>query len=153
MSKIKYITEELINERLEARGFGDKQISDEELARESVLNHFGVQLVDQWTDNASFFVYEEYTKDGYTVYIATENPNNINICEDVYYYDHDLGDSLAEFIRFSNGDEDFPEKIYVDDFYTSYIDSAMQQLFEELNLRLEEEVIDELLNEGYEQQD
>jgi hypothetical protein len=45
------------------------------------------------------------------------------------------------------------EKIYVDDFYNSYIDSAMQQLFEELNLRLEEEVIDELLNEGYEQQD
>ena len=153
MSKIKYITEELINERLEARGFGDKQMNDEELARESVLNHFGVKLVDQWTDNASFFVYEEYTKDGYTVYIATENPNNINICEDVYYYDDDLGDSLAEFIRFSNGDKDFPEKIYVDDFYTSYIDSAMQQLFEELNLRLEEEVINELIDEGYEQQD
>ena len=36
MSK-KLITDELINERLEAKGFGDKQSEDEDLAKESVL--------------------------------------------------------------------------------------------------------------------
>ena len=41
MSK-KLITDELINERLEAKGFGEKQINDEDLAKEAVLKHFNV---------------------------------------------------------------------------------------------------------------
>ena len=36
--KEKLITDELINEMLEAKGFGEKQINDEDLAKEAVLN-------------------------------------------------------------------------------------------------------------------
>jgi|13_taG_2_1085334.scaffolds.fasta_scaffold76922_2 hypothetical protein len=149
MSKIKYITEELINERLEAKGFGDKQANDEDTARRNVLNHYGIELTDNWTAKAEYYIYEETTKDGYTVYVATNDTDSISICEDVYYYDSDLGDALEEQIKYSNGDEDYPEIIYVDDLYQGFIDHAIENLFEYLSFKFEEEVVNELINEGY----
>lgn len=151
----KFITEELINERLEAKGFGNKQAEDNDLVRKSVLNHYGYKLTDDWPihNNAEFFIYEESTQDGYEVYVATANPDRISICEDVHYYDSDLGDTLAETIRYGNGDPEYPETIYVSDLEAQYIDDAMQDEFQYLAERFEEEVIDELKNEGYEYED
>ena len=148
--KEKLITDELINKRLEAKGFGEKQIEDEDLAKEAVLKHFNVELTDDYSGNADFYIYEESTADGYSVFVATHDQRGrININENVYYYDSDLGDALEEHIRYSNGDEDNPEIIYVDDLHQQYIDDAIMQLFEYLAERFEEEVIDELKNEGY----
>ena len=151
MSKI--ITPELINQRLEAKGFGEKQMQDEDSIREAVLNHFGYELTDEWDDSAEFFIYAESTADGYEVFIATANPNNISIGEDVHYYDNDLSDELSDAIQYGNGDPEYPEKIYVDDLDANYIDEAVQGLFEYLSTRFEEEVINELIDEGYEHED
>tara|TARA_R110001592_G_scaffold321126_1_gene599564 strand:- start:41 stop:520 length:480 start_codon:yes stop_codon:yes gene_type:complete len=149
----KVITNELINEKLEAIGFGDKQASDEDLAKESVLKHFNIDFTDSFNSNADFYIYEESTVDGYTVHVATHDMNNINISENVYYYDSDLGDALEEFIKYSNGDEDYPEIIYVDDLHQQFIDDAIVQLFEYLAERFEEDIIDELESKGYKQQE
>jgi hypothetical protein len=149
----KFITEELINERLEAKGFGDKQTEDDEVAKTNVLNHYGVELTSDWTNSASYYIYEETTKDGYSVYVATDDTDNISVCEDIYYYDGDLASALEEQIKFSNGDEDYPEIIYVDDLYQDFIDGAIENLFIYLSEKFEEEVINELIDEGYEQQD
>ena len=149
----KLITEELINERLEAKGFGDKQSENDEVAKTNVLNHYGVELTSDWTNRASYYIYEETTKDGYSVYVATDNTDNISVCEDIYYYDNDLADTLEEQIKYSNGDVDYPEIIYVDDLYQDFIDQAIESLFIYLSERFEEEVIDKLIDEGYEQQD
>jgi hypothetical protein len=151
----KFITPELINERLEAKGFGEKQTENNDAVRESVLKYYGYKLIDEWPnhDDAEFFIYPESTCDGYEVYVATANPNSVNICEDVHYYDSDLGDTLADAIRCGNGgDEDYREKIYVDDLDADYVHEAMQDLFEYLSVRFEEEVINELINEGYERE-
>ena len=148
MSK-KLITDELINKRLEAKGFGDKQANDEDLAQESVLKHFNVEFTDDYSSSADFYVYEESTADGYSVFIATYDQNRINVNENVYYYDSDLSDALEEHIKYSNGDEDNPEIIYVDDLHQQFINDAIIQLFEYLVGRFEEEVIDELTDEGY----
>jgi len=152
MSK-KLITDELINERLEAKGFGEKQSEDESLARESVLNHFGVKFTSSFNNEADFSIYEESTADGYSVWVAAHDIRNINICEDVHYYDTDLADRLAEFIQGSNGDEDYPEYVYVDDDEADFIDYAIEQVFVYQAEKLEEEIIDELIDEGYEEQD
>ena len=146
----KYITEELINERLEAKGFGEKQSNNEETPIDNVLKHYGVELTDNWTAKADYYIYEETTKDGYTVYVATNDTNSISVCEDIYYYDSNLDEKLEEQIKYSNGDEDNPEIIYVDDLHQDFIDLAMENLFVYLAEKFEEEVIDELLNEGYE---
>jgi hypothetical protein len=151
MSKV--ITDELVNERLEAKGFGEKQQESEELAKKSVLDYYGIELTNNYDWNVVFSIYEESTVDGYSVWIATHDTNNISICEDVHYYDSDLGDALAEAIRFSNGDVDFPETFYVEDDDARYVDEAIEQLFVYLSEKIEVEVVDELLNEGYEEQD
>jgi hypothetical protein len=39
---MKKITEELINERLEAKGFGEKQADGEDLMYEAVLGHLAI---------------------------------------------------------------------------------------------------------------
>jgi len=147
--KQKLITDELINEMLEARGFGEKQINDEDLAKEAVLKHFGVEFTDDYSSSADFYIYEESTADGYSVFVATHDGNVVNVNENVYYYDSDLSDALEEFIKYSNGDEDNPEIIYVDDLNQQFIDDAIVQLFEYLAERFEEDVIDELKNKGY----
>ncbi len=146
----KLITAELINERLEAKGFGEKQINDEDLAKESVLKHFCVEFTDDYNWSADFYIYEESTADGYSVFVATHDQNVVNVNENVYYYDSDLGDALEEFIKYSNGDGDNPEIIYVDDLHQHFIDDSINQLFEYLVARFEEEIIDELTDEGYE---
>ena len=148
MSKL--ITEELINERLEAKGFGKKQQEDEDTARQNVLNHYGIELTSDWTEKAEYYIYEESTSDGYSVYISTDDTSSINVCEDINLYDYDLSDKLEEQIKYSNGDEDYPEIIYVDDLYQEFIDQAIENLFIYLSEKFEEEVIDELLSEGYE---
>ena len=146
---MKKITEELINERLEAKGFGEKQADGEDLMYKAVLGHYDHKLIDEWDDDAEYFIYEESTADGYSVYIATANPRKINISEDVHYYDSDLGEMLAEAIKWGNGDPEYPEKIYVEDLGAQYVQDAMEQLFEELSERFEEEVLMDLEEEGY----
>ncbi len=149
MSK-KLITDELINEMLEAKGFGEEQINDEDLAKEAVLKHFSVELTDDYNGNADFYIYEESTADGYSVFVATHDQNVVNVNENVYYYDSDLSDALVDFMKYSNGDEEDPEVVYVDDLNQQFIDDAIVQLFEYLAERFEEEIIDELTDEGYE---
>lgn len=149
MNKTKYITEELINQRLEAKGFGDKQTENDDIARINVLNHYCVDLIDTWSHKADFYMYEETTSDGYTLYVATHDPDNISVGEDVHYYDSDLGDILVNAIKNSNGDEDYPDIIYVDDLYQDFIDQAIESLFIYLSVKFEEEVVAELIDEGY----
>jgi hypothetical protein len=146
----KLITAELINERLEVKGFGDYQANDEDLAKESVLNYYNIEFTDDYSSSADFYIYEESTADGYSVFVATHDQNVVNVNENVYYYDSDLGGALIDYIKYSNGDEENPEIVYVDDLNQDFIDDAMVQLFEYLSERLEEEIIDELTDEGYE---
>lgn len=145
------ITNELINERLEAKGFGEKQSGDFESALEAVLNHYHVKITDDFVNDADFYIYEESTADGYSVFVATHDQRQVNINENVYYYDSDLSDALEEHIQYSNGDEDYPEVIYVDDIYADYVEYAIENMFVYLAERFEEEVINELIDEGYEE--
>ena len=145
----KIITAKLINEKLEVKGFGDYQANDEDLAKESVLNYYNIEFTDDYSSSADFYIYEESTADGYSVFVATHDQNVVNVNENVYYYDSDLGDALEDFMKDSNGDEYNPEIIYVDDLHQHFIDDSMNQLFEYLAARFEEEIIDELTDEGY----
>jgi len=135
--KNKFITDELITERMESKGWIEG--CDEEHARNQVLAHFDCEITDQW-QNPDFSIYEESTADGYSVWIASANTSNININEDVYYYDSDLSDALYEAIPDYN-------RIYCDDEHI--IEDAITRHYEDLLCRMEDEVLDELYDEGY----
>ena len=129
--KNKFITDELITERMESKGWIEG--CDEEHARNQVLAHFDCEITDQW-QNPDFSIYEESTADGYSVWIASANTSNININEDVYYYDSDLSDALYEAIPDYN-------RIYCDDEHI--IEDAITRHYEDLLCRMEDEVVDE----------
>ena len=149
-----YITNELIEKRLTEKGFSEELLDrDPQQAMQNVLNHYGVKITSDWSNSADFYIYSDSTADGYEVWITTHKYDEICPSENIHYYDHDLGDSLDEFIRYSNGDIDFPDTVYVDDIDDEYINDALGNMFFELSERYEEEVINELLDEGYEQKD
>ena len=135
--KNKYITDELIAQRMESKGWIEG--CDDEHARNQVLAHYDCEVTDQW-QNPDFSIYEESTADGYSVWIASANTNNININEDVYYYDSDLTDVLYDAIHDYNS-------IYCD--CEDIIEDAITRHYEDLLCRIEDEIIDELLDEGY----
>ena len=78
------------------------------------------ELTTYWTDDADFYIYAETTADGYEIYVATTDPNNIDITEDVYYYTGDLDDVMYEAIK--NGG-----KIYVDDLESYWAMDALDK--------------------------
>ena len=135
--KNKYITDELITQRMSEKGWIEG--CDDEHARNQVLAHYDCEITDQW-QNPDFSIYEESTADGYSVWIATDDDKHINVSEDVYYYENELTDVVYDAIHdYSN--------IYCDNY--DFIEDAITRHYEDLLCKMEDEIIDELLNEGY----
>jgi len=135
--KNKFITDALITQRMADKGWIEG--CDDEHAKNQVLAHYDCEVTDQW-QNPDFSIYEESTSDGYSVWIASADTNRININEDVYYYDGDLPDVLYEAIPDYN-------RIYCD--CEDIIEDAITRHYEDLLCRIEDEIIDELIDEGY----
>ncbi len=135
--KNKFITDELITQRMEDKGWIEG--CDDEHAKKQVLEHFECEITDNW-QNPDFSIYEESTADGYSVWIATDDDKHINVSEDVYYYENELTDVLYEAIPDYNN-------IYCDNY--DFVEDAITRHYEDLLCRIEDEVVDELLNEGY----
>ena len=135
--KNKFITDELITQRMESKGWIED--CNEEHARKQVLEYFECEITDQWRD-PDFSVYEESTADGYSVWIATDDDKHINVNEDVYYYENELTDVLYEAIPDYNN-------IYCDNY--DFVEDAITRHYEDLLCRIEDEVENELLDEGY----
>ena len=133
----KIITDELIAQRMESKGWIEG--CDDEHAKKQVLTHYDCEIKEQW-DNPDFSIYEESTADGYSVWIATSDDKSINVNEDVYYYENDLEDVLYEAISDYNN-------IYCD--CEHIIEDAITRHYEDLLCIMEDEIIDELINEGY----
>ena len=142
MSK-KLITDELIEEKMISYGFGEVESHDEEHARKVVLDYYDAELTDQWRENCEYYIYEESTADGYTVYISTSDTRNICVNENIHYYESSLGEELQDAIKNSG-------EIYVEDLYQDFIDDAIQELYLYLAERFHEQALDELQDEGYE---
>jgi len=141
MSKI--LTDELIKETLIYRGWQDINDADQDWQRKMVLEHYDVELTDRFDNNCGYYIYSESTRDGYEVYVASESVRNVCICEDVYYYDSDLHDALADAIK----DELSP--IYLDDEDADFVDYAIERLYEFVYDEKYDEVESELEEQGY----
>jgi len=143
MSK-KLITDELIDERLKLKGWDEDRQNDEEYTYDFVLKHYVVDLTDTWEDHCQYYIYEESTTDGYSVWIATEDPNRISINEDVHYYDSELSNCLKEAIQYNE-----ETLIYVEDLNGDYVRDAIEELCDVIVDELITEITNELINEGY----
>jgi hypothetical protein len=141
--KKKLLTEELIDERLEAHGVQFDIDHDEAL--KVIQKHYDFELTDNWNGTPDFSIYAETTADGYEVWVATSGDGrNVCINEDVHYYENDLSDKLAEAMT------DYNELIYVDDLDSYYVQDAVTEVYDSYVNDMKEEVENELIEEGYE---
>ena len=140
----KEITDDLIEERLTKKGFGEKDSHDEEHVRKVVLKHFDLEITDDWSSDCDHYLYEESTADGYSVFVACYDTSSISVNEDIHYYDNELSGKLQDAIKDSG-------EIYIDDYHQDFIDDAIRELYEHLAEVKYEEAIQELKDEGYKQ--
>ena len=101
----------------------------EERMVELVKNHLEILISTDINDfeNVDCLMYNESTADGYDVYICTNDSRHPSICEDVYYYDHDLANAFEEQVRY--GDETF----YIDNYVYEdcYFEDKLIEMFQE----------------------
>tara|TARA_R100000278_G_scaffold79609_1_gene61618 strand:+ start:98 stop:532 length:435 start_codon:yes stop_codon:yes gene_type:complete len=94
-----------------------------ELVKQYLELNISTDLSD-WS-NVDCRVYNEQTADGYDLWVVTNQENYPIICEDVYYYDHDVAQAVREQIRY--GDTTF----YIDScvYEDCYIDDMLLNMF------------------------
>ena len=145
MSK-KIITDELITSELEKQGYLEFHDMDETKAWNLLQAHYDCEVDDQWRNkHYDFYCYEETTADGYSVYIATHDPDSICISEEVHYYDNDLQGEIEQAIQDGNS-------MYIDDLdWRPFID-AVEACYDKMLDKLREEMEEQLINKGYERE-
>ena len=142
MSKI--LTGELIEQTMTDKGWLHPQEADQDWQRKIVLKWYNVELTDRFDNNCGYYIYGETTRDGYEVFVAADDVRNVCISEDVYYYESDLHDALADAIK----DELSP--IYLDDEDADFVDYAIEELYQELYDEEHKATVSELEDQGYE---
>jgi len=96
---------------------------------ELIKNHLEISISTDISDfdNVDCHIYSESTADGYDVYVCTNNTKHPNICEDIYYYDHDLAEAFKNQIDYNDKTFYICDSIYED----CYFDDTLLELFSE----------------------
>jgi|TARA_R110000751_G_scaffold252265_1_gene351996 hypothetical protein len=144
----KYISEELIEERLMMKGFSEQDSHDPEHVMDSVCKHFDLTLTDDWSTGLDYYIYEDTTADGYEVFVATHDAGSVCVSENVYQYESQLSSVLVDaIINADHGDA----KIYLSSLYDnpSWIEEAIAELYISLIQSYTEDIKDKLQDEGY----
>ena len=104
----------------------------------------GLTTTDSFNSGCDLYCYNESTVDGYDVWILTHSMNNINVSENVYYYDGDLADAVMEEIQYNGGSETL---LHMDEYLWDdlYMDDKMQEYFGETI----DDIIENNDEEGY----
>ena len=139
------ITEEVILQKLEDKGIKDINEIDTDEQLTTVLDHFEAEITHDFMKGQIKF-YEETTADGYSVYVATEDTNNVSICDDVFYYESErfskLEDAVIDGLT-----------IYIDEYdMGDYgLQDQIERLYQRYYNNMIAEVEQDLIEEGYEQ--
>ena len=140
----KIITDKLIVDMLEKRGYLNYSDIDENKAWSLLEKHYDCEVTDQWSRNTyDFYCYSETTADGYEVFVATHDPDSISICEDVHYYENDLQGEIERAIYDGNS-------MYIDDLDAGYFMYAVEACYDSMYDDIRKEIENELIEQGYE---
>ena len=139
------ITEEVILQRLEDKDIKDINEIDTDEQLTAVLDHFEAEITHDFMKGQIKF-YEETTADGYSVYVATEDVNNVSICDDVFYYESDRFSKLEDAVIDGLS-------IYIDEYdMGDYgLQDQIERLYQRYYNNMIAEVEQDLIEEGYEQ--
>ena len=98
----------------------------------------GLTITDSFNDGCDLYCYNESTVDGYDVWVLTHSLKDINISENVYYYESDLASAVMEEIGYNGGsetllhmDEYMWDDLYMDDQMLEYFAEAVEDIIED----------------------
>ena len=140
----KTLTEELIQERLEDKGWSVPHETHQEDRILALELEYGFNIVKDW-QNCDAYFYTDETRDGYQIWIASESEDNVCINEDVYYYDSQWFEKLADYLRDGC-------TVYIDSYTQNEygFEEVIEALYEELYMIIYEDMEEVLTDEGYE---
>ena len=100
---------------------------DDERRVELVKEFYDLDITHDVNDfeNVDCNVYNESSADGYDLYVITNNTKHVAICEDVFYYDHDLTERFNDHVRWGDRTFYICESIYEDCYFEDYIANDM----------------------------
>jgi len=110
---------------------------EEEKMIKIAKQRLGLEINNNWTDTANVYCYQESTADGYEVWVLTHDHREVNVNENVYYYDHDIADELFDMITQCNGDcelnidSDTWDDLYMDDQLLEYFGESIDDIVED----------------------
>ena len=144
MKMNKILTNELIEKKLKEK-YNYPEDPDQDVMLEILQDEYEFKLTDSYNRNPDFSIYAETTADGYEVWVATfGDGSNVCVGEDIHYYDGELSERLQEAMT------DHCELIYVDDLEADYVQDAIMYAYQDLYENKEQEITDELIEQGYE---
>ena len=139
------LDEELVCQLLSEDNITEADDTNPDIMLERIKDHFDFEITDGWEKNADIMFYTETTADGYEVWIATDDDRHPSINEDVYYYESDwlekMGDAMTDgmVIYFQELNDDNYE-----------FQEVVQNVYEEYYNDKREELIEKLIDDGYE---
>lgn len=147
MKDNKIITEEILWERLEAKGIQLPSDVNNEDAIKAVLDHWAASVTAEDDGKCSMKFYRDSTADGYEVHVVqygTGWNNGISISENVYYYSNGWLKEMPNAIK--DGADIYFEDLD-DDPYDFY--DIIHELYEQYHDYVTTEMEDQLINEGW----
>ena len=140
----KTLTEELIQKRLEDKGWSVPHETHQEDKISKLKAEYEFEIISDW-DNCDAYFYTDETADGYQIWIATEQEGNVCINEDVYYYENGWFEKLADYLRDGC-------RVYIDSYSQDEygFEEVIESMYEELYMEIYNDMEEVLEGEGYE---
>jgi len=98
----------------------------------------GLTITDSFDTSCDLYCYNESTVDGYDVWVLTHSLQDVNICENVYYYESDLASAVMEEIQYNGGsetllhmDEYLWDDLYMDDQMLEHFGETIDSIIED----------------------
>ena len=105
---------------------------------DAVKKYYGLKIDENAYQNADIYAYEETTRDGYSVYVVTNDMDSVCIAEDVYYYESDIPSAIMEQVNYTNGecilyaDQYFLDDIYFDDMLLEEFSEIADKIYDNI---------------------
>ena len=95
----------------------------------------GLTVTDSFDSSCDLYCYNESTVDGYDVWVLTHSLNDVNVSENVYYYDGDLASAVMEEIQYNSEtllhmDEYLWDDLYMNDQMLEYFAETVDDIIE-----------------------
>ena len=98
----------------------------------------GLTITDSFDTSCDLYCYNESTVDGYDVWVLTHSLQDVNVCENVYYYESDLASAVMEEIQYNGGsetllhmDEYLWDDLYMDDQMLEHFGETIDSIIED----------------------